>query len=116
MIIELPAGVFLMYPSSLFFHFNVDICGKHYSLKLIIRLITCLDVEFVRTNGEIPTPQNSMPINGADGRGSCVWFNQATMFQSTELGHNTVADAKLAGNSGTSDFQELLRKDLFPTL
>lgn len=82
----------------------------------MIRLIAYLDVEFVRTNGEIPTFENSTPINGADGRGSCVWFNQATMFQSTELGYDTVADAKQAGSSGTSDFQELLNQDLFPTI
>lgn len=27
-IIEAPPGCFLMYPSALFIHFNVDICGK----------------------------------------------------------------------------------------
>jgi hypothetical protein len=26
-IVEMPPGVFVMYPSSLFFHFNVDMCG-----------------------------------------------------------------------------------------
>ena len=27
-IIEIPAGVFVMYPSSLFFHFNFDMSGE----------------------------------------------------------------------------------------
>ncbi|KAG2337864.1 hypothetical protein BDR05DRAFT_838057, partial [Suillus weaverae] len=52
LVIEMPPGVFVMYPSSLFFHFNVD-------------------------------------IYGGDGRGSCVWFNQASMFQTAELGFAT---------------------------
>jgi len=29
-ILELPAGVFLMYPSSLFFHFNIDLEGEPF--------------------------------------------------------------------------------------
>ncbi|KAG2092750.1 hypothetical protein BD769DRAFT_1395324 [Suillus cothurnatus] len=77
-IIEMPAGVFVMYPSSLFFHFNVDIC----------------DVTFVSTNGELPTVENSSPLNGMNGRGSCVWFNQASMFQKGEIGFSTIAKAK----------------------
>lgn len=28
-VLEMPPGVFLMYPSSLFVHFNIDICGKY---------------------------------------------------------------------------------------
>jgi len=26
-VVEMPPGVFAMYPSSLFFHFNIDMCG-----------------------------------------------------------------------------------------
>ena len=29
-VIEMPAGVFVMYPSSLFYHFNVDMCGESF--------------------------------------------------------------------------------------
>jgi len=33
-IIQIPPGVFVLYPSSLFHHFNVDICGASYVLPL----------------------------------------------------------------------------------
>ncbi|KAG1834973.1 hypothetical protein DFJ58DRAFT_847503 [Suillus subalutaceus] len=97
-VIEMPPGVFVMYPSSLFFHFNVDIC----------------DLEFVCTEGELPTKQNSSPLDGGDGRGSCVWFNQASMFQTAELGFATVAAAKQAGAPCTSDTSLLINQGLFP--
>jgi hypothetical protein len=29
-VIEMPAGVFVMYPSSLFYHLNIDMCGKSF--------------------------------------------------------------------------------------
>ncbi|KAF9016483.1 hypothetical protein BDZ89DRAFT_1141424 [Hymenopellis radicata] len=70
--VELPPGVFLLYPSSLFFHFNVD-------LKDI----------------EIPIPRRP-EVSEEDwaegnGRGSVVWFNQqASMFQMSETGFETL--------------------------
>ncbi|KAK1219073.1 hypothetical protein PQX77_018222 [Marasmius sp. AFHP31] len=86
---ELPPGVFLIYPSSLFLHFNMDV----------------KNLDFVVTeDGSIPTRDNSRPLcccgesgddihgsdwNTAKGRGSMVWFNQATMFQTSELGEET---------------------------
>ncbi|KAK7047835.1 hypothetical protein VNI00_006163 [Paramarasmius palmivorus] len=92
-VLELPPGVFLLYPSSLFLHFNVD------------------RRNFVVTEGDHPTPSNTHPLcncgdwdashdekwNNAVGRGSMVWFNQATMFQTSELGYPTVKAAKAAG-------------------
>ncbi|KZP30614.1 hypothetical protein FIBSPDRAFT_945955 [Athelia psychrophila] len=39
----MPAGVFMMYPSALFKHFNIDIC----------------DIDFVTMNGSLPTPENN---------------------------------------------------------
>jgi hypothetical protein len=74
------------------------------------------DVDFVIThNGELPNKNNTTPLDGADGRGSCVWFNQATMFQSSELGYNTVQDAADAGVDTTCDAKALLQKGYFPT-
>lgn len=48
-------------------------------------------------DGSRPTRENSDPLDGGAGRGSAVWFNQATMFQTAELGYNTMADAEEAG-------------------
>lgn len=55
-------------------------------------------VELVTTeDGSRPTRENSVPLDGGSGRGSAVWFNQATMFQTAELGYDTMADAEEAG-------------------
>ncbi|KAJ7927185.1 hypothetical protein B0H13DRAFT_2653631 [Mycena leptocephala] len=64
--LELPAWVLAAYPSALFFHFNMDV---HH-------------VKWVTVDGnERPTPENSQPLEAGDGdgRGSMVFFNQATM-------------------------------------
>lgn len=55
-----------------------------------------------------PTPENSTPLEdeideNGECRGSCVWFNQASVFQFGELG-STVKQATLEGKSGTTDF------------
>lgn len=52
----------------------------------------------------MPTPKNSQKLNGEGGRGSAVWFNQATMFQTAELGYNTVAEAEESGVDTTSKY------------
>ena len=44
-----------------------------------------------------------MPGN-ENGRGSLVYFNQASIHQSAETGFTTVGDAKLAGFSGKTDY------------
>ncbi|KAJ7453566.1 hypothetical protein B0H11DRAFT_2245200 [Mycena galericulata] len=88
--VELPPWVLALYPSALFYHFNIDI---H-------------QIKFVSTeNGERPTRDNSRPIVEGDecGRGSMVFFNQSTMTQSAETG-GTIKEAKLSGQSGTTDF------------
>ncbi|KAK4690659.1 hypothetical protein P7C70_g9522, partial [Phenoliferia sp. Uapishka_3] len=56
-IIEVPAGVAIAFPSALILHWNCNL---------------------VETAGEIPTRSNSTPIE-ADGRGSLVLFTQATV-------------------------------------
>ncbi|KAL0567033.1 hypothetical protein V5O48_014961 [Marasmius crinis-equi] len=111
--LELPMGVFVLYPSSLFLHFNID--------------VTSLD--FVVTEGDRPTKGNSKPLNclcgdpnaehgeswkNAHGRGSMVWFNQASMFQTTELGFDTVAQARAANAETTCDVHEWLENGIFP--
>ncbi|KAK7049896.1 hypothetical protein VNI00_005326 [Paramarasmius palmivorus] len=99
-VLELPPGVFVLYPSSLFLHFNVDRSN------------------FVVTNGDEPNACNSQPLcdcddphavhdeswDSATGRGSIVWFNQATMFQTSELGFPTVKAAKSAGIDASCAF------------
>jgi hypothetical protein len=73
------------------------------------------DVDVVVTqNNEYPTRENSEPVHDGEGRGSCVWFNQASMFQTAELGYNTVAEAKKNGLDGVCDAQEFIDKGLFP--
>ncbi|KAJ6494906.1 hypothetical protein C8R47DRAFT_974256, partial [Mycena vitilis] len=90
--IQLPPWVLALYPSALFYHFNIDID----------------QLEFVSTEGNVdwPTRNNSRPVVAGDewGRGSMVFFNQSTMTQTAFTGHATVKAAKLAGHSGTTDF------------
>lgn len=65
-----------------------------------------LDIKFVTTEGdELPTPENSKPIQDGDddGRGSVVWFNMATMFQSSESGADTLKEARERGETGYAD-------------
>jgi hypothetical protein len=53
-----------------------------------------------------PTPKNSRPIKLGDehGRGSLVYFNQATMYQTSETGYPTIGEAIEAGDSGKVDY------------
>ncbi|KAK6984027.1 hypothetical protein R3P38DRAFT_2663054 [Favolaschia claudopus] len=88
--VQLPPWTLAMYPSALFYHFNLDV---HM-------------IKFVTVEGkEHPTRQNSKPLGGTnEGRGSMVFFNQSTMRQSAALGFDTVQEAKQAGLTGTVDF------------
>ena len=62
-------------------------------------------LKLVRTNREWPTPENSQPIGGTEGRGSMVWFNMATMLQSSETGFLILKEASAAGVPDTYDFK-----------
>ncbi|KAJ7601733.1 hypothetical protein DFH06DRAFT_1352148 [Mycena polygramma] len=90
--IQLPPWVLALYPSALFYHFNIDIDK----------------LEFVWTEGNVdwPTRNNSRPVVAGDewGRGSMVFFNQSTMTQTAFTGYPTIKAAKLAGHSGTTDY------------
>lgn len=110
---ELPPGAFILYSSSLFFHFNVDLRSK---------------IEIVTTDGSFPTPENSTPLPRPDeiseedweagnGRGSVVWFNQASMFQTSETGYDTLIKARADGHSGATDRERWLtgKEEVFPT-
>lgn len=62
--------------------------------------MTFIHSDIVSTNGDNPTPENSTPVpswTDGDVRGSMVWFNQATMFQTSELGVSTIKVAKAMG-------------------
>ncbi|PBK94273.1 hypothetical protein ARMGADRAFT_1078972 [Armillaria gallica] len=82
---EIPPNVFCLYPSSLLFHFNIDMSQVNIE-----------DVEIKVTDRERPT-KDSDPVNrnwkDEEERGSCMWFSQATMFQSSEKGIRTMKDA-----------------------
>lgn len=73
------------------------------------------DVEFVTTHdGALPTLDNSTPLENYAGRGSCVWFNQASMFQPGELEYPTIAQAQAAGAEAETDFQAHVDEGYFP--
>ena len=60
-----------------------------------------LELEFVRTRTpERPNPETATPLTEGNtahqGRGSIVWFTQASMLQSTELPFCTVKETKEA--------------------
>lgn len=71
--------------------------------------------QFVTTHdGALPTLDNSMPLESYAGCESCVWFNQATMFQPRELECPTIAQAKAAGAETQTDFQAHVNEGYFP--
>ncbi|KAF8216690.1 hypothetical protein K438DRAFT_1747874 [Mycena galopus ATCC 62051] len=73
---------------------------------LVIYLLPGFDIEFVSTNGERPTRENSRPIAEGDeqGRGSMVFFNQSTMRHGPATGSDTMKIATSKGHSGKTDF------------
>ncbi|KAJ3860035.1 hypothetical protein EV359DRAFT_85743 [Lentinula novae-zelandiae] len=113
--LEIPPGVFVFYPSSLFLHFNVDL--SHLPI-------------FTTQNGERPTADNSTPLYfcgceshtgnqgwaDADGRGSMVWFNQASMIQTSELGVATIQQARRMGLNTTCDTDSWVAQGVFPSI
>ena len=116
LIIQIPPGVFIAYPSALFYHFNIDLAGRcALTLSLVHADAVATDLEVVSTVGpDLPTPANSTKLaNGAPGRGSCVWFNQASMWQTAELGENTIKQAKAKGMNTTCDNGEFLDDLIF---
>jgi hypothetical protein len=69
-------------------------------------LLISSEIRFVSTNGEQPTPNNSEDFTEGDdlGRGSFVFFNQASMFCGPETGYDTLEAARESGLEGTSNY------------
>lgn len=118
MAIELPPWVVLIYPSSLLHHYNVDVLGKQfifYSYNFQSPLMPLADFKFVTVDGtERPTPENSTPIVDTDGRGrgTFVYFNQSSMYQSAETDSDTLADAARAQKETTVSYSESVKAAL----
>ncbi|KZV60889.1 hypothetical protein PENSPDRAFT_693888 [Peniophora sp. CONT] len=100
-VIELPFWTLLIYPSSLFYHFNVDI----------------EDIKFVLTTDGMPPSKEAGNYEDTDlpsdaGRGSFVWFNMASMFQSSESGFQSLKAAKDAGfkHKTVSDYKQAMQQ------
>ena len=90
-------------------------CCTLSSVQVLTHLTFEQDVEFVRTHdSQLPAKDSSTPLDGADGRGSCMWFNQVSMFQPSELGYATVQEATAAGTDASCDAEALLQNNHFP--
>ncbi|KAI0085346.1 hypothetical protein BDY19DRAFT_996879 [Irpex rosettiformis] len=111
-IMQVPAGVFVIYPSALFLHFNVHI----------------EDVLMVTKDGSFPTRENTIPFRESSrengGRGSIVRFTQASMFISAELPADSIKQAEQLNAEAHSrgvplintffDDAQALREGFFP--
>jgi hypothetical protein len=73
-------------------------------------------VDEARNAPHLPINEEALAENNGDGRGSMVWFNQASMFQSSELETSTVKAAVGLGMDGTSDVRDWLRKRVFMSI
>lgn len=64
-----------------------------------------LDIKLVTVpEGETPTLENSEEIGGEEGRGSLVFFNQASMFQSSETNSPTLSAAAKGKKGVVTDY------------
>ncbi|KAJ7177263.1 hypothetical protein C8R43DRAFT_1230274 [Mycena crocata] len=88
--VELPPWTLIGYPSSLFYHFNVD--------------VDQLQTVYTDDDVDIPTPENSTPYDDSVGRGSMVFFSQSTMSHGPATGFHTLDEAARAGVSRTTDY------------
>jgi len=110
--VELPPWVAFVYPSSLLLHFNIDVDGKSsHSQQAELLHISYKDFDFVITDGNPPTKENSRPLGGAgdEGRGSLVYYNQASMYHGPETGFDTLDAARKSGQTGTVSSMEHAR-------
>ncbi|KAJ3834260.1 hypothetical protein F5878DRAFT_545178, partial [Lentinula raphanica] len=85
---------------------------------------------FTTTDGQHPTKENSKPLHfcgcsshegnqgwaRGDGRGSLVWFNQASMVQTSEVGVCTLRLAKEQGLDTNCNIEGWLQREVFPML
>jgi hypothetical protein len=69
----------------------------------------------------LPTPETAKELRineeawkNGDSRGSMVWFNQATMFQTAELKVATIREAKKMGKDTACKVEDMMEnKNLF---
>ncbi|KAJ3858605.1 hypothetical protein EV359DRAFT_52041 [Lentinula novae-zelandiae] len=121
-------GIHAMF--GLFFNFCLNSAREGVPRVFCRPHVDWKNTAFVTTqNGEKPTRENSTPLYSctcsshdqnspwakAEGRGSKVWFNQASMFQTSELGINTLREAKEAGMDTNCDQEFWLEQGVFPT-
>lgn len=111
-IIQLPPWVALLYPSALFLDFNIDLEGTAF-LPFPLASPLCLTLSS-QTSSLSQHLRESCPLllthalheADSEGRGSLVFFNQASLFQSSETDSATLAEARRAGRSTTTDYGE----------
>ncbi len=81
-----------------------------YSPLMLLEIVTT-------ENEDTPTRTNSLNLydqwDEGEERGSMVWFNQATMFQSSELGIETMKQAREDGMDVDLDFQEVVESNKY---
>ncbi|KIY71056.1 hypothetical protein CYLTODRAFT_441549 [Cylindrobasidium torrendii FP15055 ss-10] len=122
--IQIPPGVVLTYPSALFYHFNYDLDDlypylspeRKSELEEILSKARMRDVDIVISADEptAATRDRCTPLaDDQQMQGSCVFFVQATMFQSSELDTDTLKNARAQGKDTRCDVEELKRKGMY---
>lgn len=78
-----------------------------FCLSVLLFLLSSFsDFELVCTYDKAyPTSHNTSPLDAVAGRGSMVWFNEASIFQTFMSGFDTLKQAKAAGSDTTFDYQ-----------
>ncbi|KIY62979.1 hypothetical protein CYLTODRAFT_158530 [Cylindrobasidium torrendii FP15055 ss-10] len=112
-IIQLPAGVFLAYPSSLFYHFNINKEDIRADLRDARIVVGRRGVQPTPYNTEPLTKRNAKPEHWKEGehiRGSAVWFCQASMYQPSELGVPTMQAGRQSGRSVSVNWDDLMER------
>ncbi len=128
-----PGSAWSSPPASFFFIPPLSSFTSTLIVRFVCRLLVAFlpdvfaGVQVVTTaDGERPTRENSEPLHrpsdvseedweDGNGRGSVVWFNQASMFQTSETGYETLETARRKGHSGNADGKKFLSKDgVFP--
>ena len=116
-IVQIPVGVFYLFPSALITHFNVNIHKSSQYLTFFFHkhLTYCLaghpDLELVTTTGwERPTSLNTQPLRKiSSGRGSLVFYNQGSFFNWMLTGYQKLEDAVLA--LGAQGVRRIMREE-----
>lgn len=72
------------------------------------------DFQVITTeDGVAPTESSAMPLDGSEGRGSVVLYNQASLFQAAELPFPTVGMVQAAGLNAACDNARLAEAGIF---